>query len=84
VKQDMSQRPCSACASTTYSRSCLWCFVGGPRLICCACAQQGFVFSPEGRAVRGSHIALQAALDARQRAKEDEALKAIGVQEDGT
>jgi hypothetical protein len=73
MKQDMEQRPCSACQSTTYARSCLWDFTHGPRLLCCECTRLGFVFTPEGRVTRGSRLALQAALDARQRTQEDEA-----------
>jgi hypothetical protein len=66
------QRPCASCESTTYAKTSLWNFATGPQCLCAACVREGWVFTPEGRVTRGSRLALQAALDARQRTQEDE------------
>jgi hypothetical protein len=73
MKQDMQQRPCASCESTCYDKTSLWNFATGPQCLCASCARSGWVFLPDGRVTRGSRLALQAALDARQRAQEDEA-----------
>jgi hypothetical protein len=74
VKEDATPgRLCDACGTVQPRHTSFWIVPGVVKSICGACSRDGFVFTSEGRVTRGSRLALQAALDARQRAQEDEA-----------
>lgn len=74
MKQDVTPgRVCAGCGTFQRHHAVFWIVPGVVKSLCGACTRLGFTFSPDGRVVRGSHVALQSALDARQRAKEDDA-----------
>jgi hypothetical protein len=67
MKQDLTPgRMCAACGTVQPRHNLFYIVPGVKKSICSACVRLGFVFSPEGRVVKGSHVALQAALDARK------------------
>lgn len=67
------KRACAKCGDCSYAHSAVWSFARGVQCLCVGCWAIGWRFTDTGDIARGSYAALQAALDARQRAKEDEA-----------
>lgn len=73
MKQDATPgRICAGCDTFQTHHSSFWIVPGVVKSLCGACTRLGLTFTPEGKVTRASRLLLQAALDARQRTKEEQ------------